>query len=279
MNIKLLKKLLQKPELYEKGNSVMWTDPYISEQLLQLHINPDIDAASRNSEKIKYITDWILKKINKPKLEILDLGCGPGLYAELFAEKGHSVTGVDFSQNSIQYAANHAKDKRLSIEYLHKNYLELDFECRFDLITLIYLDFCALIPAERDKVLENVNKALKKGGVFIFDVVNGKNIDEKTIPQSWEVEEKGFWKDEPYTVLNKGYHYPEAKALANHHLVIGEDDKISTYIFWINYYEKQDLVPVLKMKGFTEIETSENMLPGDDCWNGENITFYSVKKI
>ncbi|MGE5494383.1 MAG: methyltransferase domain-containing protein [Burkholderiales bacterium] len=34
--------------------------------------------------------------VKRPRL--LDLGCGPGIYAELFAKKGFCVTGVDFSQ-------------------------------------------------------------------------------------------------------------------------------------------------------------------------------------
>ncbi len=42
-----------KPRLYEKGNFVMWTDPYISKQLLELHINPDHDIASRSRKKDK----------------------------------------------------------------------------------------------------------------------------------------------------------------------------------------------------------------------------------
>lgn len=256
----------------------MWTDPHISKQLLELHINPDIDAASRSYDKINIITKWILEQINKPKAKILDLGCGPGLYAEILARNGHSVTGIDFSGNSIQYAINHAKELQLDIEYINSDYLNLDYDSQFDVILLIYLDFCALIPSERDQILKNVNRALKKGGVFIFDVVNEKNIDKKTIQQSWEVQENGFWKNEPYVALTNGYHYPEAKVLANHHIIIGQDNKIDSYIFWTHYYEQQDLIPILELTGFSDIKNYENILPVGDCWNGDNVTFYKIRK-
>jgi ubiquinone/menaquinone biosynthesis C-methylase UbiE len=279
MNIDLIKKLSGKPQLYEKGSSMMWTDPHISKQLLELHLNPEHDVASRGKEKIEKITDWILKKAPNQKMKILDLGCGPGLYSDLLAQKGHSVVGVDFSENSIQYAKRQAKKKQLDIEYLNKNYLELEFDNQFDLVILIYLDFCVLLPEERDKVLEIIYRALKKDGLFICDVVNGKNIDKKTIPQSWEVQKGGFWMDTPYLALSNGYHYPEAKVLANHHIVIGESETVDTYIFWTHYYDRDDLVPILKSKGFAEIVNHENVLPqSDDCWNGENVTFYVSRK-
>ena len=206
MNIELLRKLAAKPRLYEKGTSVMWTDPYISKQLLDFHINPNHDIASRSQNKIINISNWILGKANKSKMKILDLGCGPGRYAEFLAHKGHAVTGVDFSKNSIQYALQQSKKKDLNITYLNQNYLDLNFDNDFDLVILIYLDFCVLIPEERNKVLEVVHKALKKGGLFICDIVNEKNIDKKTIPQSWEVQKNGFWKNTPYIALANGYH-------------------------------------------------------------------------
>ncbi len=279
MNIELIKKLSSKPQLYEKGSSVMWTDPYISKQLLELHINPDNDVASRSQVKIERIANWILERAGKAQKKILDLGCGPGLYAELLAQKGHSVIGVDFSENSIRYATRQAKGKKLKIEYLEKNYLDLDFDNQFDLVILIYLDFCVLLPEEREKVLENIYRALKKGGLFICDVVNERNIDKKTISQSWEVQETGFWKNTPYIALANGYHFPEAKVLANHHIVLSEDNTVDTYIFWSHYYEKNDLVKILKSKGFKDITGYENVLPeSGDCWNGENVTFYVSRK-
>lgn len=253
----------------------MWTDPYISKQLLKLHINPDCDIASRNKITIEKTVNWILSQTNKPAMRILDLGCGPGLYAEQFADKGHSVTGVDFSENSVQYARQQATKKQLNIEYRNMNYLNLDYENEFDLAVLIYLDFCVLLPDERDKVLRNIRKALKPGGVFVCDVVNEKNIESKILTTSWDIQNSGFWKPAPYPVLSKGYHYPNSKVFANHHVVIGEDDNVDSYIFWNHYYVKSDLISIFGSAGLSDISNHENVLPErNDCWGGENITFY-----
>lgn len=211
-------------------------------------------------------------------MKILDLGCGPGLYAEYLAYEGHSVTGIDFSENSIQYAMSRAKEKQLGIEYLKTDYLDLDFENQFDLVIMIYLDFGVLLPEERDRLLHNVYKALIEGGKFICDVINARNIDKKSMSQSWEVQEGGFWRNSPYIALTNGYHYPEAKVFADHHLVIGEDDKIDTYTFWNHYFDKNDLIPIIESKGFTDIECHENVLQGGGLWDGDDVAFYVSTK-
>lgn len=104
MNFKNMITSTEKPEIYATGTSTMWTDEYISQQLLSVHLNADIDLASRKKTSIDKTTEWILKEANGKNLEILDLGCGPGLYTQKFAKKGHNVTGIDFSKCSINYA-------------------------------------------------------------------------------------------------------------------------------------------------------------------------------
>jgi len=52
-------------------------------------------AISRKYSSIKSTAKWILSKTSKQQMNVLDLGCGPGLYSELFANEGHIVTGVD----------------------------------------------------------------------------------------------------------------------------------------------------------------------------------------
>jgi len=278
MESHILLSYAQRPELYANGTDIMWTDPYIAKQLLQCHIDPDNDMASRSQDKIDRIVGWILSKTNTQAMRILDLGCGPGLYAEKFAELGHRVTGVDFSQNSIEYAREHAKTTRSRNEYVCMNYLEMEYHDAFDLAIMIYLDFCVLKPGEREKVLRNIYSALKPGGLFVFDVVNSKNIEGKILRPSWEVCEKGFWKDKPYLVLNNGYHFPANKVLVNQHIVVDEEGAIKTYLFWSTYYEYEDMERLARRCDFRDLEKHENILPPSDAWNGENVDFYIIRK-
>ena len=62
-----------KPALYEKGNATMWTDEYISNQLLHVHLSSETDLASRKTSTIETTLDWILSKCPNKSLNILFL--------------------------------------------------------------------------------------------------------------------------------------------------------------------------------------------------------------
>ena len=279
MNIQEIIKQTQKPALYEKGSAVMWTDPHISEQLLQIHLHPDLDLASRKYSTIKSTADWVLAQTNKEQMNILDLGCGPGLYSEIFAMKGHKVTGVDFSENSINYAKKEAIEKGLDINYLHQNYLELDVpEQSFDLVTLIYTDLGVLNPNERNTLLGNIKKALKPGGIFIFDVLNDKDLNKKVSPKNWEAAESGFWRPNPYLALSESFLYENEKVVLSQH-VVTEDERKEVYRFWTHFFSHDDISNMLSPHGFTQHSFHEDVLPVGDIWNGDNVTFCVTKHL
>lgn len=52
MDLQELMNYSKKPPLYDKGNSIMWTDEYISKQLLDIHLNPELDLASRSRQSL-----------------------------------------------------------------------------------------------------------------------------------------------------------------------------------------------------------------------------------
>ncbi len=115
MNIKNVINTAQKPEVYTSGTALMWVDEYISTQLLEVHLSQEVELASRKETTIFSTVDWILNNVPGDRMNILDLGCGPGLYTEKLAEYGHLVTGMDFSSNSINYAKESANREKLDI--------------------------------------------------------------------------------------------------------------------------------------------------------------------
>ena len=99
---KLFGFMKQKPQVYEASSSAFWDDENISRYMLEAHLDPDVEGATRKHAFIQRSADWIAECCRGGAgKKLLDLGCGPGLYAELFNDRGFQVTGLDFSRRSI----------------------------------------------------------------------------------------------------------------------------------------------------------------------------------
>ncbi len=278
MKIQKIITTAQKPELYSQGTAVMWVDEYISTQLLETHLSQDIDLASRKETTISSTIEWILSKVPGDNLNILDLGCGPGIYTEKLAEKGHKVTGIDFSANSIRYAKESADRKKLNISYLQQNYLELEEEDKYDLVMIIFTDFGVLSPAQREILLVNIYRALKPGGKFIFDVLNENYPVNESGSKGWEVSKKGFWRNRPYLALTESFYYEEQKVALSQHIVIDENGEMDVYRFWIHTFSHDDLERILTLQNFYNTECYDHVLPGCDMYRAEDVTFCITTK-
>jgi len=274
MQILELPKITKRPQLFEPGNAGMWEDDHISGHLLEIHLSQETDAASRKRDTIRRTVQWIETHLHEGQNTILDLGCGPGLYCEILAEHGHLVTGVDYSKRSVAYATREAARRNLNIDYIRRNYLHTDFECRFDLGMMFFCDFDVLVPDDRTRLLKKIYRALKPGGLFIFDTLNPKAPDTMNVPgRSWEAAETGFWKNAPYLALSETFHYEEANVILQQHIVCSESDPPAVYRFWTHYYRQEDLERILHEQGFAVVSLHENLLPDDVM-----VTFYVARK-
>ncbi len=264
--------LQEKPQPFEPGEPLFWTDPHIARQMLASHLDPTTDTASRRPETIDRITNWIATSVGlHPGDGILDLGCGPGLYAERLAQAGFQVTGVDFSQNSIDYAIAQAQEKKLSIQYRCDDYLELGDKALYSAALLIYGDFCPLSPEKRVRLLANVRTALKPGGCFILDVTTPRLRQKYGLKNGWYAAGKGFWKPGPHLVLEEGFAYPDDLFL-DQSIVIEGDGKISVYRNWFQDYTPETIRAELAAGSF-EVESLWGDLTGmlytpDSEWIG-----------
>lgn len=243
-------RLQEKPQPFEQGEPLFWTDPHIARHMLASHLDPNVDRASRRLETIERSTNWIATSVGlQPGDCILDLGCGPGLYAERLAQAGFQVTGVDFSHNSIDYASGQAREKGLPIQYRCQNYLELDDQALYKAVLLIYGDFCPLSPEQRAKLLANIRSALKPGGWFILDVTTPRLRQKYGLQNGWYAAEQGFWKPGPHLVLEQGFAYPDDLFL-DQYIVIESDGKISVYHNWFQEYSPDTIRSELETGGF-----------------------------
>ncbi len=76
---------------------IPWQDPAFSRRMLAEHLSQAHDLASRRLAWIDRQVAWIDETVlgGRPA-DILDLGCGPGLYCHRLAERGHRCRGIDF---------------------------------------------------------------------------------------------------------------------------------------------------------------------------------------
>lgn len=221
---------------------------------LAAHLNPQEDAATRKHEFLDRSVQWI-SKIAPPAQykSLLDLGCGPGLYAQRFHKAGYRVAGVDFSSRSIAYAKEQAIQQNSPIEYHYQNYLTIDYKNQFDVVTLIYCDYAVLPKADRLLLLNKIYKALRQNGKFIVDVFTPKMRKKES--RTWQChEEGGFWCEKPHICLESVYQYDDEDATELRQCVVVTDESIKCYNIWAHFFTKEKLLSEIQPVGFNSFE-------------------------
>lgn len=240
------------PPLFSRTPELFWDDPYIATQMLAAHLDPNTDTASRKPETIAAAVAWIAAQLHLgPGTDLIDLGCGPGLYAQRFAGLGCRVSGVDISNNSLAYARRQATADGLVIDYRRQNYLELDDPNAYDVAILIYYDLGALTDPERDALLLRIAAALKPGGAFVFDVTTRRYHPNEPPASTWSYAPGGFWRPNPYLQFQQSFNYPEPGAWLDQYRILSEDGCLATYHLWERYYTLDGIRAALSQAGLT----------------------------
>ena len=232
-----LKKINERPKPFEFYTaSDLWTDEYLSKQMLSYHLNEDVDLSSRNTKFITCSVEWIDSCFDIRGKRVADFGCGPGLYTTRLAHKKANVTGIDFSSRSIQYARQTAKSEGLSIEYVNQNYLEYETDDSYDLIIMIMCDFCALSPVQRKIMLSKFYKILNPGGFVLLDVYSLRAYDERQETAVYEQNQlNGFWSPEDYYGFLSTFKYDDEKVVLDKYTIV-EKERTRVIYNWLQYF-------------------------------------------
>jgi SAM-dependent methyltransferase len=259
-----LESLMVRPKPFEFYTAdVLWTDPHIATQMLKSHLDQDTDAASRRLGFVDRSVEWMRSHFGiGPGIRIADFGCGPGLYATRLAASDADVTGIDFSRGSLRYARESADSGGLTVDFVHADYLEFESKKRFDLIIMIYCDFCALSPAQRSSLLGIFAHHLESGGAVFLDVCSEAaygGLEEKS---SWVYSRGGgFWSAEDYFEFLVTHKYDSERVVLDRYAVVTPSRDFTIYN-WLQFYDRERLVDEFGRNGF-RIESCYANVAGD----------------
>ena len=247
---------MKKPVLYQEGTSTIWEDEHISKGMLECFLDPEANAPSFKHSFIDKSVDWIASIAPPEKYrDLIDLGCGVGLYAERLCKKGYKVSGIDFAERSVNYAKENAKKNNLDINYSVKNYMDFSSNEEFDVITLISCDFGVLTENNRKLLLEKIFSSLKQGGVFIVDVFTTEYQHKKNPEaKSWEYHDSCFMCGSPHICVKTiNYKYDDCNTFCDQYLIIKENS-IDCYNVWEHVFTSAEIKKDFTSAGFSTIE-------------------------
>ncbi len=283
LRLDLLRKLSQRPRPYTGRDRDFWTDPYVSSHVLEAHLDPHTDDASRKPQHIAGTVDKILEHFGRPERtttpRMLDLACGPGLYAEQFAARGFDVTAIDFSSVSIEYAKSQAAKQGLSIDYREEDLLLADFGGPYSVATLIYGEFSTFSEKERHVLLNKLHRALEPNGLLVLDVFTERYARRNRECDDWYVSERdGFWQAGPHLVLQQHFHYENLSASVARYTLVDERGGYRQFNVWWRHFTVGEISELLESAGFT-VEAVYGSLWGEPLEeDGEWIGIYARKR-
>jgi SAM-dependent methyltransferase len=114
---------------------------------------------------------------------VLDMGCGTGIHSIELARRGYEVLGVDLSQKMIEVAREKSRAAGVTgVYFLQADATRLEFEEEFDAAIAMYGVISYFTRDENLlEFLRSLRRALKKGGVFVFDTWNLTGVLSKRV--------------------------------------------------------------------------------------------------
>ncbi len=160
-----------------------------------------------------------------PGASILDLGCGGGDQAKVFAEKGYSVTGIDRVPALIEYASSVFRQEGFSGNFRVGDMRDINYRDEFDLCVILSGTFGLLNEEENEQLLQKIHRALKPGGQAVLSYSSTEHRSGIPYRRWWNETEEGYslfeeWFDVPTATYRTRYIF-----ILNEGKIIKEPDR------------------------------------------------------
>jgi SAM-dependent methyltransferase len=160
------------PRPFDPAAELDWSDPGISRRLLAEHLDQAHDGASRRQPLVDRHVRRLVRLLPAPPADILDAGCGPGLYALRLARLGHRVEGIDVGPAVVRHARAAARREGLArrARFAVADLRSLPVSPRYDAVLLIYYVLEGLRLRAQVAALRRLAGCLRPGGVLLAEL-------------------------------------------------------------------------------------------------------------
>ncbi|WP_461208877.1 class I SAM-dependent methyltransferase [Desulfocurvus sp. DL9XJH121] len=240
--------------LWAGAYKIPWNDPDFSRRMLAVHLDQNTPLASRPTAAIRAQVDWLDQAALRGRgARVLDLCCGPGLYAPWFAELGHGYLGLDFGPASVEHARrNHAGPGR---EFLLGDVLRADLGGPHDLALMLYGEFNVFPPRDAAGLLQRIRAALAPGGTVALEVHTYGAVARSGRGESWQACAGGLFSDEPYLCLVRNHWFSARRTSVQRYVILQSGGtRPRAYCSTMRAYSRRELAELLLDAGFERAE-------------------------
>jgi SAM-dependent methyltransferase len=267
MNLQDVINRIKVPAPWSEGEKIPWDEPGFSERMLKEHLTQEHDRASRRFKNVDVHMDWIHRELlGERSTMILDLCCGPGLYANRLARLGHTCVGIDFSPASIAYAVDAAEREGLVCTYVHQDIRTVDYGTGFGLVMLIFGEFNAFRPADAEGILRKAFDALMDGGILLLEMSTFESLERAgKSGASWYSSPSGLFSDQPHLCLMENFWDDEQNVTTTRfHIVDAATAEVTRHAMSTQAYTDEEYRALLAQCGFRDIEFHPSLAGGAD---------------
>jgi SAM-dependent methyltransferase len=151
-------------------------------------VREDETIAWKNQQVVEFSTQVLGIRRS---MRILDLGCGAGFQALLFAEQGIDVHGIDISPPLIRYAKAEAKKRGLKATFSVGDMRDFRVEKPYDRVLILGMSFGFGTDEENEAALQCVFRAVKPGGKILITGQHPYSASTHTGPE-WVETDEGY---------------------------------------------------------------------------------------
>lgn len=237
---------------------IPWDEPAFSQRMLENHLSQDHDWASRRLTVIEQQVTWITRQL-PAGARILDLGCGPGFYTRLLAERGFNCTGVDFSPASIKWARQRAQAADLNIDYIQQDIRTYHPTEPFDFIMMTFGELNVFSATDAQSLISHCAQWLKPGGKLLVEVHTFDEVKRQGMAQaSWQRCPHGLFLAEPHLLLTENAWDEEAQTSSTQFWAIAENGGTTRFGSQMKAWRDDECISLLGDAGFTVLQRPDS---------------------